>query len=226
MLAWTGDLRAALEILDAVPEKLRDASLLYYRHRGALRAGTGNVTGAMADYERARAIAAQSTFQTSGPRTTRVFVTLSLANLAVRSGDAERALRLRTEALAAARQIVIDHPNLSSAQSALARALATQGDRTAALAAHAESTRLVGREGAVMKILFQVQGKANTLVTLGETAAAISELRAAHDMGRAFGYRLRLDPEWEPLRGDPNFHELMKEAEARANAQPRPKRAE
>ena len=39
-----------------------------------------------------------------------------------------------------------------------------------------------------------------------------------------FGYTLRLGREWEPLRGDAKFQQLMKEAEARADAQPRPKK--
>ena len=64
-----------------------------------------------------------------------------------------------------------------------------------------------------------------TLVAVGETAAAIDELRTLHDMGRSFGYRLRLDPEWERLRNEPKFQQLMKEAEARADAAPRPKQA-
>ena len=224
LLAWTGDLRAALEILDAVPESLLDGALLYYRDRGNLRVRMGHVAGAMADYERARAIGARSEFHTSGPRTTNVGVTLSLANLAAKSGDADRAMRLRTEALADARQIVVDHPNLSSSHSALARALAACGDRTAALAAHAESKRLHGRAGDVIQVLGYTSSPM-TLVAVGETAAAIDELRTLHDMGRSFGYRLRLDPEWERLRNEPKFQQLMKEAEARADAAPRPKQA-
>ena len=68
------------------------------------------------------------------------------------------------------------------------------------------------------------QAEAEMLALLGETDAAIAELRALHEMGWAFGYRLSLELEWEPLRGDVKFQQLMKEAEARADAQPRPKR--
>ena len=43
-------------------------------------------------------------------------------------------------------------------------------------------------------------------------------------MGRTFGYLLRPDLEGEPLRGDATFQQLMKEAETRAGAIPRPKK--
>ncbi|MEO5961639.1 MAG: hypothetical protein ABIZ49_02180 [Opitutaceae bacterium] len=42
-----------------------------------------------------------------------------------------------------------------------------------------------------------------------------------HEQGYGFGYLLRLELEWEPLRGDAKFQQLMKESEARADAQPR-----
>jgi hypothetical protein len=66
--------------------------------------------------------------------------------------------------------------------------------------------------------------KAEVLAILGDTGAATAELRAMHEAGYGFGYELRLALEWEPLRGDPKFQQLMKEAEARADAQPRPKK--
>ena len=59
---------------------------------------------------------------------------------------------------------------------------------------------------------------------LGQIDDAVKELRAVHETGWAFGYNLRLYPEWEPLRGDEKFQQLMKEAEARADAQPKPKK--
>ena len=43
-------------------------------------------------------------------------------------------------------------------------------------------------------------------------------------MGFAHGYRLRAEIEWEPLRSEPAFQQLMKESEARADAVPRPKK--
>ena len=84
--------------------------------------------------------------------------------------------------------------------------------------------RSVARTGDAAEIVGARRTKAKVLALLGETDPAIAELRASHDMGWAFGYRLRLEVEWEPLRGDAKFQQLMKEAEARADAQPRPKR--
>ena len=55
-------------------------------------------------------------------------------------------------------------------------------------------------------------------------SSSIAELRAVHEQGYGFGYLLRLQLEWEPLRGDAQFQQLMKEAEARADAQPRPQK--
>jgi hypothetical protein len=54
-------------------------------------------------------------------------------------------------------------------------------------------------------------------------SSAIAELRAIHATGFAFGYLLRLELEREPLRGESKFQQLMKEGEAHADAQPRPK---
>ena len=59
------------------------------------------------------------------------------------------------------------------------------------------------------------------LATLGDTDAAIAELRELHTMGWGFGYALRVEVEWEPLRGNAKFQQLMTDAEARADAQPR-----
>jgi hypothetical protein len=59
---------------------------------------------------------------------------------------------------------------------------------------------------------------------LGEFDAAIAELRALHEMGWGFGYTLRHAWQWEPLRSQSKFQQLMKEAEIRADAQPRPKK--
>jgi hypothetical protein len=62
------------------------------------------------------------------------------------------------------------------------------------------------------------------LALLGDNEAAIAELQAVHGMGYGFGYTLRLEPAWARLRGEPKFQQLMKAAEARADAQPRPKK--
>ena len=84
--------------------------------------------------------------------------------------------------------------------------------------------RLATRTQDARQRVFPRQMPAVVLASLGETDAAIAELRALHEKGWAFGYRLRVGLEWEPLRGDAKFQQLMKEAEARADAVPRPKR--
>ena len=66
--------------------------------------------------------------------------------------------------------------------------------------------------------------KAFVLATPGEKEAAIAEVHAIQAMGDAFAYLLRRELEREPLRGEAKVQQLMKEAEARADAQPRPKK--
>ena len=53
------------------------------------------------------------------------------------------------------------------------------------------------------------------------------EAKLRHFLVDAAGGELRempAEPEWAPLRGEPKFQQLMKAAEARADAQPRPKK--
>ena len=101
---------------------------------------------------------------------------------------------------------------------------ALRGERTEALAAAEDALRIAVRMHSATEIVSARRRKAEALAIFGETAAAVAELRAVHEMGYGFGYRLRTELEWEPLRGDPKFQRLMKEAEARADAQPRPKK--
>ena len=81
--------------------------------------------------------------------------------------------------------------------------------------------RIASRSGSAPEIVLTRRHKAEVLTLLGSNDAGITELRAIHESGYALGYRLRVDPAWEPLRSDPKFQQLMKEAEARADAQPR-----
>jgi TolB-like protein len=223
-VTWTGDVRRVLEILDLMPENLRSTTLLYYPDRGEMRTWLGDFSGAIADYEQTRSLSTRSDFQTSGPRTIRVTVTNRLAKLAAKAGKSDRAAQLHAEALAGARQLVKDYPELHPSFSALALVLAAHGDKAGALMAIDEMVRLATRTQDTAEIAKMRQDKAEVLAVLGDTSAAITELRAVHTMGRAYGYRLRLNPEWESLRDDLRFQQLMKEAEAQADAQPRPTR--
>ena len=128
------------------------------------------------------------------------------------------------EALALAERYVADFPDALDGRRELSRLRAARGERTAALAAIDAAMALATATRDAVEIANTRRAKAETLALLGDKAAAIAELRAVHDMGQAFGYTLRLDLEWAPLRAEPAFQRLMAEAEARANAQPRPKK--
>jgi TolB-like protein len=221
-LAWTGNVRQALDILDRVPETLR--SIPHYRDRGEMRISIRDFAGAIADFERVREFSRDPMFQGSGSRIDNVTAMHRLAQLVTKERQSERAAQLHAEALADALQLVKDHPDLHRAFSALALVLATPDNRAAAFTAVNEMERLATRTRDAAEIAIMRQAKAEVLAVLGDTAAAVAELRAVHTMGRAYGYRLRLDPQWESLRDDPTFQQLMKEAEAQADAQPRPTR--
>jgi TolB-like protein/tetratricopeptide (TPR) repeat protein len=221
-LAWTGDVPRTREILDRVPEEGR--MMLFHRNRGDIRWSFRDFAGAISDFEQVRALSTESQAQTSGPRTDYVTTTYRLAQLLTKAGQSERAAQLHAEALAGAQQLVKDVPEWHPAFSALGLVLAAQGDKAGALTAVGEMERLATRTRDAVEIANMRQARAEILAVLGDTVAAIAELRAVHTMGRAYGYRLRLEPEWESLRIDPAFQQLMKEAEAQADAQPRPTR--
>jgi len=222
-LTWTGDVKGALEIINTVPDTLRDNGL-FYRVRGAQLAQSGAIAAAMADYEHVRSIATRNGFPTSGAWSDHLWVTYYLARLEARIGHAGRARELDTEALAGARKFADDFPNEYRTGSYLARIHAARGEKAAALAAIGDAMRIAVGSRDADQIATVKKTKAEMLIALGEIDAAIEELRAVHEMGWAFGYLLRLQLEWEPLRGDAKFQQLMKEAEARADAQPRPKK--
>ncbi len=222
-LAWTGNLPGALAMLETIPEKLRDTTL-FYSDRAGLQAMGGRFPAAMADYEQVRTFVASGRATTSGPRNSQILATYRSGQLEARLGRGARAAELYTEALAASRHFAQDFPDLPEGPQRRAIIHALRGEKSEARAAMAEATQLAARTHDAAIIAGVRRANAETLVLLGETAAAIAELRAVHEQGYAFGYLLRLQLEWEPLRGDAKFQQLMKEAEARADAQPRPKK--
>jgi TolB-like protein/tetratricopeptide (TPR) repeat protein len=224
-VAWTGDVQGALDILDRIPEELRTTPL-YHENRANIRTLSGDFAGAIADLEQLRLLARQPMFQTSGPRTRFVNAPYRLAQLMIKTGQSERAAQFHNEALASSQQLAKDHPGLHPSYWTLALALATRGDNTGSLKAIEDMESLATRTQDAVEIANMRQAKAEVLTVLGDTPGAIAELRAVHAMGRAFGHELRLDPAWEQLREDPGFQQLMKEAEAQADAQPRPARAQ
>ncbi len=220
-LAWTGDLPGALAMLETIPKKLRDE---IYWDLAELQAMGGRFPAAMADYEQARTRVASGLATISGPGRLQILATFRLGQLEARLGRGPRAAELYTEALAASRQFAKDFPDSPEAPQSRAIIHALRGEKSEARAAMAEATQVAARTHAASAIAAARRTNAETLVLLGETAVAIAELRALHEQGYGFGYLLRLQLEWEPLRGDAKFQQLMKEAEARADAQPRPKK--
>ena len=213
-------------MLDRVPEELRRNTLLFYPDRGERRTWLGDFSGAMADYEQTLALSTAERFHRSGPRTVRVKAACALARLVAKPGNSQRASELLTGALADARQLVKEFPDLHPSFLALSRVLSAQGDKAGALEAIDTMERIATRRQDAHEIANMREAKAAVLAELGDRAAAIAELRTVHAMGRAFGYGLRVKSEWETLREEPAFQQLMKDAEAQANAQPRPPRAQ
>jgi tetratricopeptide (TPR) repeat protein len=180
-----------------------------------------DLPAALAAFEATRAPVLSGERTTSGPRAGEVEATWWMARLESRRGNAARAAALLTEALAAARKYIQDFPTLAAGPLNLACIHAARDEMAEALRAFAEAERIMSdrpNEATSAKR----QRKAEVLGVLGRTEAAIAELRSLHEREPGFGYTLRVSPEWEPLRGDPKFQQLMKEAEAVADAQPRP----
>jgi TolB-like protein/tetratricopeptide (TPR) repeat protein len=215
-VAWTGDVKDALELLNSLPAPLRADGLV-----AALRAGMYELLGdpgsAVGAYEEGMRDA--KAYTTSGPRGYPIMVGYNLARL-----QPDRATAHLNEALHLARRFVIDFPDLDDGPRYLARIHAARGEREAALAAVADATARVARTKYAVQIAAMRRLRAEVLALLGDNEAAIAELQAVHGMGYGFGYTLRLEPAWARLRGEPKFQQLMKAAEARADAQPRPKK--
>ena len=222
-LGWTGDVNGVMAMFESFPEADVRGYLPFYNSRGIARTLHGDITAAMADFEKVRAEVAAGKFTTSGARGQRVRSTYLLARLEKRQGHDARAAALLGEALPEARQLLQEFPDAVGMANSLAYVQAALGQKNEALATADQAVRIVMETGIAAELVNAHRGKAELLTLLGETDAAVAELRAAHELGHGFGYRLRRELEWEPLRDDPKFQQLMKEAEARADAQPRPK---
>ncbi len=216
-LAWTGDTARASAIFDSAPGD----SQVFQLDRARLRAAHGDLTAALAEFERV------VTDNATGDPTAlwlRGSAAYSAARLELRRNHATRAKELLAIALSAARERGDELPDDESGPALLARVHAARGEKAEAMAALDRAQRLAARTNSARSIAGNRVDRAEALMLLGDTDAAIAELRAVHEMGRGFGYRLRLEIEWEPLRGNPKFQQLMQEAEARAEAQPQPKK--
>ncbi len=221
-IVWTGDIAAGLRMLDAIPSELDHG--LVHQQRASIFADSGKFEAAIAEYERVRVGVNALAWHPSGPQGSRNLATYRMAQLESRLGHTARAVELFNDAKTALQQFTEDFPDQPSGLIGLAVVHALHGENSEAHAAIDAAMRIVTATHDAAEIASVQRNKAEVLGRLGEIDAAVSELRSLHEMGYGFGYRLRFAFEWEPLRGDPKFQQLMKEAEALADAQPRPKK--
>jgi TolB-like protein len=215
-LRWTGDVPAALSILETTPPDQQNA--LFFSLRAGLHAQAGNLAAALADCE---ALGAEVRLPTGG-MAHRHPQTYSLALIELKLGRTARAAELFANTLSQAEAMEADPIRFYKVIPALVKA--RQGQQAEAIAVLENVIHPGADSPSALMRAFHLQTKAETLAVLGRLDEAVATLRTVHDMGYGFGYTLRLDLEWEPLRGDAKFQQLMKEAEARADAQPPPKR--
>ena len=224
LYAWTGDAAAALALLETMPGLPSETNMRFYSSRALYRSRLGQIDDAVADYEHARAIATAQFAHRSGPRSVAVSALYRIARLEARRGHAARSTELETEVLAEVEKFRSDFPDSFGATNIGAYVLAGRGQAAGANAIMDELDRRAADSHDFGTILSQRRYKAIVFALLGRITDAIAELRAVHEAGYGFGYSLRTSDDYEPLRSDPRFQQLMKEAEARADAQPRPKK--
>jgi TolB-like protein len=224
LYTWTGDAAAALALLETMPARLRETNMRFYYSRALYRSRLGQPEDAISDYVHARAIAAAQFANRSGPRGVAILALYRMAQLEARLGHPARSTELETDVLAEVEKFRRDFPDLLGFPNYGAYVLARRGQAAEANAIMDESDRLAADHYDFGTILSQRRSKAVVFALLGRNADAIAELRAVHEAGYGFGYSLRTSDDYEPLRSDPRFQQLMKEAEARADAQPRPKK--
>ena len=208
-------MKAAAALFDELPQNnLRTAE--FYVTRAELRVRQGNFAAALADLESAGSAGGTSRVTSSFPHT----LTYRRARLESLLGHAARAAELYAQTLAEEKALEWDATTARVALPALVKALLGQREEALVLLAqvmpHGERTFFANNR-AYLRI-----SKAEVHAALGQVDEAVATLRTVHEMGYGFGHSLRLDLEWEPLRGDAKFQQLIREAEARADAQPRP----
>jgi len=215
LLRWTGDVPAALAEFNQFPADRRDQ--FFYSIRGDLLEKAGDFPAALANYEAMGEEADRTGLLPASFHP----VSYRRAVLEARRGRPERAAELYAQTLKDAEFLAGDRTTARIAVPALVKA--RLGQRAEALALLDQAMQRGEKTFFANNLADLRRSKAEVHVILGQPDEAIATLRSVLAMGYGFGYTLRLDPTWEPLRGDPKFQQLMKEAEARADAQPRPK---
>ena len=220
---WTGDLKRALAILEeGVKTGVNGEPVLV--ELSAIHEALGDTAAAISDWENVRAIIASLPAAGSGRRARSIDAGHRIAQLHRRAGRPAQAAALYAEFLPQARQLAKDFPDEQRGPSLVALMLAGRGEKAEALAALDEAKQFGARGRDASELARIRNASAEVLALLGEKDTAIAELRANYEASWAFGYTLRTDARWAPLRGDVKFQQLMKDAEARADAQPRPKK--
>lgn len=217
-IAWTGDLAEGIRRAGECPESYRNE--IFYRTLAPWHEQRGEWTKAKAVWEKSLALA-RAELQRPGIRTATAMILTELGAHAARAGDAAAAQKHFAEACSMLEAVGREQPESSFMHLRWVRWHQARQDWPAARTALAAAETL--SRGARQKENVE-QAKAALLAASGAPEEAIAVLRAAHERGWAFGYSLRHEVELKPLHGRPAFEQLMREAEARANAIPRPKR--
>jgi tetratricopeptide (TPR) repeat protein len=109
-----------------------------------------------------------------------------------------------TAALALVREVLTDHPEMDSVRPLLAMCLSRQGEHAAARAELTE--RVKAAAAADPDIAYWL---ASAFALEGERSEAFRWLERAIILGREDRKWFEIDPDWEALRDDPRFKELM-----------------
>ncbi|HEX5705996.1 MAG TPA: tetratricopeptide repeat protein, partial [Pyrinomonadaceae bacterium] len=121
-----------------------------------------------------------------------------------RQGDASAAVVLL-------REVLDEHPAMDGIRPLLAQFLIKQGDREAGRAELTERVREAAQ--ADHDIAYWL---ATAYALLGDTDEALDWLERAVSLGNENRAWFETDPNWEPLRGEVRFQELMRQLEASA----------
>ena len=154
----------------------------------------------------------QSTANESATQPAQIANLLTLADLLVSAGDQPKARAIDAQARAAAESALKEQPNNQWLLLCRANALAGLGDRAAALEGFDRCIALEA-EDALNKGSIE-ENKAHALARFGQKDEAIALLQHLLSISYHLPVTpalLRLDPDWDNLRGDPRFQKLCEE---------------
>lgn len=221
LYAWTGDAKAALAVLETMPVAIRAGNVRFFNSRALYLSRTGDLPGALTEYEAARNLVDRELHDRVGPRGTALQALYSMSRIEGFLGRTDRESRLLDQILVEAEKFKKDFPSGSQWTLPAGLAHAKKGRPAEAIAAvDAALQRALGSRN-VPAVRVARRNRAAVLAALGRADEAVTELARTRDSGYAFGYALRTGEEYESLRGNPGFVKLMAECEALADPQPR-----